>query len=154
MPRSYSPWRCAKAVAPFSTRPAAPPYCSTSTAVIRDVEVDDHAAVAQGAPAHVVAAPADRDEQAVFARKADRRDDVGQAGAAGDQPRPPVDAGVPYPARGIVLAVAVKDECPAEGGAKWLERRGIEGCRAGADRWAGRHQSSSWRAALAGCAWT
>ncbi len=72
-------------------------------------QVDDHAAVAQGAAAHVVATAAYRHEEPVFAREAHRSDDVCQPGAAGDQPRTLVDAGVPDPPRGLVLGVAVPD---------------------------------------------
>ena len=90
-------------------------------------QVDDDAAVAQGAAAHVVTAAAYRDEQPVFAREAHRGDDVRQSGASGDQPRTLVDAGVPDPPRGLVLGVAVPDHCAAEGGEKWFERRSVKG---------------------------
>ncbi len=48
-------------------------------------EVDHEAAVADGVTADVVAAAADGDEQVMLAREADRGEDVGDAGAAGEQ---------------------------------------------------------------------
>ena len=73
-------------------------------------EVDDQPAVAERAAADVVSASADRDEEVVVAREVDRRDDVRQSGTARDQPRALVDAGVPDPARDIVIGVGGPDD--------------------------------------------
>ena len=85
--------------------------CGIDVNALHAGQVDDDAAVAQGAAAHVVTTAAYRDEQSVFAREAHRGDDVRQSRASGDEPRTLVDAGVPDPPRGLVLGVAVPDHC-------------------------------------------
>ena len=74
---------------------------STRTAVMAG-QVDDHAAVAGGEAGQRVPAAADGDEQVLAAREVDRAHDVGDAGAADDQRRPPVVGAVPDRARLVV----------------------------------------------------
>ena len=77
-------------------------------------EIDHEAAVAQRAPADVVAAAAHRDEEVVLAGEPHRGDHVRQPRAARDQPGMLVDAGVPDPPRLLVLGVAGANQPAAE----------------------------------------
>ena len=88
-------------------------------------KVDDHSAVAQGTAADVVPAAANRHEEAVFAREAHSRDDVGQPGTAGDRAGVFVDAGVPDPARRVVLRVAVADDGATKRADESLQAGGV-----------------------------
>jgi len=75
-----------------------------------------------------------RDAQIVLARELHRRDDVGRAGAAGDQRRPVVNQCIPDGARLIVTLIAGEQQRTAQPGAKGIEsvrpdRRVIAGGR-------------------------
>src|SRR5215470_18528740 len=76
-------------------------------------EIDDDAIVAQRAAADVVAAAAHGDEQFLGARELHGVDDIGRAGAAGDEAGVLVDARVPNFARPVVGGVAGPDHGPA-----------------------------------------
>jgi hypothetical protein len=77
-------------------------------------EVDDEPAVADRVSADTVAAGADADEQGPLTGEADRRDDVGDAGAAGDAGGAPVDGAVPDRACGVVAVVAGTEHLATE----------------------------------------
>ena len=86
-------------------------------------QVDDHAAVAGGEAGQRVPAAADGDEQVLAAREVDRAHDVGDAGAADDQRRPPVVGAVPDRARLVVAVVLGPDELAAQALLELAERR-------------------------------
>jgi hypothetical protein len=67
-------------------------------------KLDDKAVVAQRAAADVVAA-ADRREQIVRASEGDRSHDIRESGAARDEPRAFVHAGIPNLPRVVVTCV-------------------------------------------------
>ncbi len=85
-------------------------------------QVDDHAAVAGGEAGKRVPAAADGDEQVLAAREVDRAHDVGDAGAADDQRRPPVVGAVPDRARLVVAVVVGADELAAQALLELAER--------------------------------
>jgi len=60
-----------------------------------------------------VAAAANRDEHFLRPREIHRRDDVGDVGAARDQPGAPLNHGVVDRARGVVLRVPGLDQFSA-----------------------------------------
>ena len=89
-------------------------------------QVDDDAAVAGGEAGQRVPAAADGDEQVLAARELDRAHDVGDAGAADDQRRPPVVGAVPDRARLVVALVGGPDELAAQALLELGERRVAE----------------------------
>ena len=78
-------------------------------------QVDHQAVVDATEPGAVVAAAADGDGQAVLAPEVHRRDDVGDVGAAGDQPRPEVDHAVVERARRVEAGIAGGEHVAAQG---------------------------------------
>ena len=82
--------------------------------VAQSAEVDGQAAVRHGLARHVMTAAADRGRQPVLAGHGDRGHHVLGAGAAQDQAGPPVDHGVPDPARLLVLGVVRADDLALE----------------------------------------
>ena len=72
-------------------------------------KIDDQAIVAKGAAAHVVTPAADGRQLTVFASEIDSVHDVGHARAAGDEPGPFIDAGIPDLA-GVVVAGVLRFE--------------------------------------------
>ena len=81
-------------------------------------QVDDQPVVAHGAAGDLVAAAADAGDGAVVAGDADRFDDVGHVGAAGDDGRVAVDEPVPHPAGFVVAGVVAVDDLAGQGGAQ------------------------------------
>ncbi len=98
-------------VSPASTR-AVRPFRSTQIPFMRQVE--DEAALADGAAADVVAAAADGDLQAVAPGKVHCLDHVCDAGTARDQRRPPIDHRVEDRPRLVVAGVGGAHELSAK----------------------------------------
>ena len=65
-------------------------------------------------PADPVASGAHSDEQIALARVANRRDHVGDAGAARDPGRPAVDRAVPDPATGVIADARRQQQLAAQ----------------------------------------
>ena len=83
--------------------------------------------VAEGAPADVVAAAADGDEQIVRTREFHGVHDIGRAGAAGDEAGVLVDARVPNLAGLVVAGFAGLDDGAVEGLRELLDGGGVDG---------------------------
>jgi hypothetical protein len=94
--------------------------------VAQQREVDHHAVVARAEPGAVVAAAADRHDEVVCAREAERPRDVVRARAARDQRRALVDHRVEEAARLLVVAVLRSDQAARES-AQLLLRRARRG---------------------------
>ena len=84
-------------------------------------EVDHEPAVTERVAADAVAAGAHRHLEIALAREANRRDDVGDSGAACDAGRAAVDRAVPDRARGVVALVVGQDQGSADGVAQALQ---------------------------------
>ncbi len=84
-------------------------------------EIDEKPAVADRRAGDVVAAAADRDEQLLVSRQPERMDDIGGAAAARDQPRTPVDHGVPDRSRRFVAVLAGQRHFAAQPAAEGCE---------------------------------
>ena len=84
-------------------------------------KVDHEAAVAERMTTDAVAAGAHRHKQVTLAREANRRDDVGDSGAASDEGGAAVDRTVPDRARGVVAFVVGIDHRAADRVAQTLE---------------------------------
>ena len=74
-------------------------------------KIDDKAVVAEGTAAHIVSAAADSGQQTVCASEVDSVDDVGDAGAAGDELRPLVNARIPDLA-GVIVDLRPQAQTP------------------------------------------
>ena len=85
-------------------------------------QIDHHAAVADRAAGDVVATAADRNQRALVAGEIHRRRDVGCAGTAHDDGRPPVDHRVPDGARGVVAVVPAAQHGAADTGLQHIDR--------------------------------
>ena len=92
-------------------------------------EIDDHAAVARREPGYAVAATAYRDDKVVLARELQRRDDVVDTSAAGDERRMAVGDGIPDDARAVVVAIAGDNQLTAETLPELFKRSAIERLR-------------------------
>ena len=77
-------------------------------------EVDHQSVVATAKAGAIVAAAADRDQQALVAAEVHRGDDVGDVHAARDQARPLVDHAVVKSAGSIVVSITWADESSAK----------------------------------------
>jgi hypothetical protein len=83
-------------------------------------QVDDHPAVAERSAANVVAAAADSHQERVLARKGHGINHIGRARAARDDPRVPVDAGVPDSPRRVISGIVWVNHFPPESHPKLL----------------------------------
>ncbi len=90
-------------------------------------EVDDEPAVAGAEAGAVVAAAADREEEAAVAGEADGGDDVAGVGAAGDEGGAPVDHGVEDGAGPVVARIAGLDQLPPKFGSQLIDCRRLDG---------------------------
>jgi hypothetical protein len=86
-------------------------------------EIYHHAAVADRAAGDVVAGAADGDEEVVRAGEIHRTDHIGDAGAADDEIRAPVDHRVEDLAGRVVSGVAGADQRAAQTGLELVNRR-------------------------------
>ena len=90
-------------------------------------EVDHEPAVTERVAADAVAAGAYGDQQIALAGEADRRDDVGDAGAAGDAGRTAVNRAIPDPAGSVVAGARRQQQLSAERSAELVERDRLPG---------------------------
>jgi hypothetical protein len=81
-------------------------------------QVDHQAALRHRDPQDAVAAAANPQLQVVRTAEAHRGGDVGGAGAAGDDRRPPVDHRVPHPPGLVIGILAGQQDPPFEGAAQ------------------------------------
>src|SRR5512143_3463936 len=77
-------------------------------------KIDHEAVVTDGIARDVVSTPSNRDKEVVLAREPDGLDNIFRRRAAGDQPRPAVDHGVPNLAYLVIARVARKNHTPPE----------------------------------------
>ena len=85
-------------------------------------QVDHHATVADGKARHAMATPADRHDQVMGPGEGDRRDDVGDAGAADNQRGAPVDHAIMNAAGAVVVGIAGTEQRAAHLGLELLQR--------------------------------
>ena len=85
-------------------------------------EVDHEPAVTERVAADAVATGAHADQQIALAGEADRGDDVGDTGAAGDAGRMAVNRAVPDPAGSVVAGAGGHQQLSAERSAELVER--------------------------------
>ena len=83
--------------------------------------VDDEAAVVGAVARRAVATAAHRDAETMNPREIHRALHIGNAGAARNQRRPPIDVAVPHPARHVVASMPRLDQLAAKGLPEALE---------------------------------
>src|SRR5262249_40364798 len=103
------------------------PFVRIDPHALHRAQVDHEGVVGDAQTREAVPAAAHRGRQAVRARELDRRDDVGDAGAAGNQAGTPVDRTVPDLPRLVVAGIVAADEVSSEACGELRDRGLLQG---------------------------